>query len=263
MQFQVSPFPLDKTSRQSLQRLCEVLWKWKICDECKAGSTSISHNVACPWPSRSRKLTKFFDYYKQVAGSYVPDLLPGDQPALRSHDDLIETIQALKSQPDVPRAQLTKLHFAGRIGNGSDASPVSDQNRAFDLAVKVMIMICCAVDGQSLGLLESGVVPLTWRNNETLSEFLTNVFPSAKPQILDEKNQFERGPGIKALLTARRLKRIAGLRIEPTSDLRDHLRVEQRTGVLLVYHHVAVLTENLIASKSWPYPATPGQAIEW
>src|ERR1700743_825554 len=244
MKFQVSPFPLAKTLNQDLHRLCEVLWKWPICVDCKAGKTSSLHDAKCPWPSRSSKLAKFFDYYKQTVGSYVPDLLPGDSPALRNHEDLVEIIQLLKDWPEVLRGQLTKLHFSGRSNNGPDIPPVSDQNRAFDLAMKVLITVNCAVDNQSMNLMESGVVPLTWSNDESLSEFVARVFPSADYQLLNEKDQVMRIPGIKALLTARRLKRIAGLRIEATNDLRDHLRVDQVTGILLVYHHTSFLREN-------------------
>lgn len=123
-------------------------------------------------------------------------------------------------------------------------------------------MVNCVPDGPSLGLLECGVMPLTWGIHESLADFLTNIFPTSNNSLLNEKERFGRSPGVKALLTATRLKRIAGLRIEPTDDLRDHLRVEQRTGTLLVYHHTAYLTQNLITSMSSLQPATVSRGIQ-
>ena len=229
---------------------------------CKAGKPSALHNASCPWPTRSPKLTSFFNYYKRTVASYVPELLPGDQPALETHEDLVDILQALKSQSDVSRAELTKSHFSTRIRSVSRGPPLADQNRAFDLAVRVLVMINCVLDSRSLDLLECGVTPLTWGNNESLAEFLTAIFPMTDNSLLSSKDRFGRSPGIKALLTATRLKRIAGLKLGPTGDLRDHLRIDQRTRTLLVFHHVGYLTQNLMASKTSLQPSTVSEAIQ-
>ncbi|ERF76426.1 hypothetical protein EPUS_07306 [Endocarpon pusillum Z07020] len=252
------PFPLSSCSDRDLHHLCECLWRWEICVDCKAGTDTLRHNPSCPWPTRAAKLSRFFEYYKVVTRSYIPELLPGDCPALRSHDDLFHLISALKEKADIPRGELTKSHFDGPHVNKGNPPPQSDQNRAVDLAVRVMLMINCAVDDQSLGLLESGVAPLTWRNDETLCQFLKKIFPQEQYQILDAKTDGKRSPGIKTLLTASRLKSIARLTIEPTNDIRDHLRLTQRTGVVLIYHHVGFLIESLTSG----HPSSPVGSLE-
>lgn len=53
---------------------------------------------------------------------------------------------------------------------------------------------------------------------------------------------------IKSELSAIKLKRIAGLKIQGTTEFRDHLRLDQRTGILEIYHLTSVIREQLRSS---------------
>jgi hypothetical protein len=51
---------------------------------------------------------------------------------------------------------------------------------------------------------------------------------------------------------ARKLKKHAGLSFRPTDDLRIHLKLNQRTGVVEIFHHTAFLKEHLKLTRESP-----------
>jgi hypothetical protein len=112
-------------------------------------------------------------------------------------------------------------------------------------------MINCAVETQVGGLLESGVEPSIWRSNQSLLEFISETFPMRDHPSLNEKDGTI--PDIKSEVTARKLKKVAGLKFQGTSDLRNHLKLDQKTGTVEIYHHTSVLKEHLMASKERSY----------
>jgi len=57
---------------------------------------------------------------------------------------------------------------------------------------------------------------------------------------------------IKGALLAKRLKKHARLTFQPTDDLRCHLRLNTKNGVLELYHHAAFLKEHLRLTKDEP-----------
>jgi len=259
MIFSSSPFPLEHVSDQQLQQLCEVLWGWEICLCCKAEQCCTTAD--CPWP-RSHRLAGYFAFYKDITALYVPEFLPGSHPALRNHGDLFDIIRVLKTQPDVPRSQLTQNHFSNRDGGNAPMPPISDQDRAVSLAVRAMTMIKCSAEKQSLDFIELGTKPLQWRQEISLSQFMTEAFPKTSHPAFSEKQNTGSSVELKAQLTAQRLKKIAGLKFQPTSDLGKHLELDQKRGVVQIFHHTAFLTEPLIASQSISTTVSVGEAIE-
>ena len=234
-------YPLAEVPDAVFQRLCETLWDWNLCSGCSTSQACVGEN--CPRRRRAR-LEPFYQYYKEVAESYVPEIVPDALPAIRSHQDLFNIIRLLKENPTVSRIQLTKEYFSSRNEN---ETPLSDQHRAFNIALRVIAMINCTVETQAGGLLESGVEPSIWRSNQTLLEFISETFPMRDhPSLNDEDGTF---PDIKSEVTAGKLKKIAGLKFQGTSDLRNHLKLDQKTGTVEIYHHTSVLKEHLMASK--------------
>ena len=49
------------------------------------------------------------------------------------------------------------------------------------------------------------------------------------------------------LLMAKRLKKIAKLKIVPTGDLSSHLHLDEENGTVSIFHYTRVLKENLAA----------------
>lgn len=244
-----SPYPLEGVSEIQLQKLCRVLWGWKICNSCENGEGCTTTD--CSWP-RSGRLARFFQYYKEVTAHYVPELLSGSHPALRTHEDLHEIIKVLKTRPDVPRSRVTTEYFSTRNQGKKPLPPPADQNRAFSIAVRVFAMLNCSDQNQSSDLLEFGSRALLWRNEMTLSQFMEQAFPKTDHPNLNETDHFGKAADIKSELRAKNLKRAAGLKFQPTDDLRNHLKLDQKQGIVEIYHHTAVLKEHLAANQPSP-----------
>jgi hypothetical protein len=262
--FDSSIFPLAGTSQDELRSLCVVLWRWDLCEDCKAGRNCQSGG--CPW-QRSSRLGPFFSYYRDTTASYVPDLIPGSVQSLANHKDLLAVINTIKSSPHMQRAELTDMHFSQKMTvNGvKGLPPLTDQNRAFSLAARVMTMVNCSAENQSDGLLELGALPVTWRSDTSFSDFIDAAFPVRAELSLGQDSPLQQlMPDRRArwtALTAKQLKRVAGLEFVPTDNLQNHLRLDLEHGKVEVYHHTSVLKEHLTSSVTYDYHENTGQAI--
>ncbi|RSM06547.1 hypothetical protein CEP52_005670 [Fusarium oligoseptatum] len=174
---------------------------------------------------------------------YVPELLPGSAPALRNHQDVFDIIRLFKARPNTKRSQLTQEYFSKR----DKPPPPADQHRAFNLAVRIMSMVKCSADNQPSGLLELGTQPIQWHSNNSLVDFMAKVFPQADTGNLHVRDDSGRIRDIKSTITARRLKKVARLRFQGTDDLRNHLKMDVKEGVVEIFHCTSVLKEHLLA----------------
>lgn len=236
----VSPYPLQHVTEAELQKLTTSLWSWNICEACQKLETCIT--ASCPW-RRSSRLKWFFDFYKDATSFYVPELLPGSAPGLRNHQDVFDIIRLFRAYPNTKRSQLTQQYFSKR----DKPPPPADQHRAFNLAVRIMSMVKCSADNQPSGLLELGTQPIQWHSDQSLVEFMAKVFPQADTSNLHVRDDSGRIRDLKSTVTARRLKRVACLRFQGTDDLRNHLKMDIKEGVVEVFHCTSVLKEDLMA----------------
>ena len=244
-----SPFfsssPLDKPTETQLRTLGQVLWSWTRCNNCQNRNQCATQ--ICPSQGRKR-LQRFFKYYAELTASYDPDIGLGEHPALQTHEDLLEIIRQLRLEPDITRAALaTKIYGA----SGERTPPVEDQERAINLAVKVMIMVNCCAERQSSGLLEHGAYQVPWRGDSTLCQFIQDIFPKTENPTI---NADDSNPPLdmKTALRARNLKKQIGLKIRPTDDIRRHLKLDRTEKIVDVYHHTAFLKEHLRLTKDKP-----------
>jgi hypothetical protein len=220
----------DQVSDQDLQRLCEILCGWIYCDQCIIGKACSSEQ--CPW-SKSRKPEAFLRFYKDITWN-VPEVIAESHCALRSHEDLFSIIQLLRKEPGTPRALLMKQHFAAY---GDDKLPgTKDQCRAFNLALRVLTMIESSGDDHSWQLCELGLKP--WHSGQTVQNFVELAIPIEQTPTAVINKQ----------LSAKLLKRVAGLKFLGTDDLSDHLRFDQKRGFVHIYHQTAFLKMHLSAT---------------
>ena len=224
-------FPLRKAILVGqLQQLTEVLWGWSICPDCLAGKPCQAED--CPWP-RSVLLGRFFECYKDLTSSYESDIRPGQQPGLNSHQDLFNIIRELKSNPDVTRVELLEKLF-------SDRPTRSDQERAVNLAVRIMLMVKVSASRRSSALLEHGNHHIPWRNDVSFSQFINDAFPKTDHPSIAQ---------IKESLRATKLRKRAGIKFEATDDLRNHLKLDRKAATVEIFHHTAFLKESLRRTK--------------
>jgi hypothetical protein len=237
-----SQFPLSKVTIGQLQRLVQLLWSWDICSDClvnKPCSTEV-----CPW-LRSTILSRYFEFYKEQTASYECDIRNGQKPGLSSHEDLFSIVQRLISNPEITRAELLEVQFADRPAR-------SDQERAVNLAVKVMMMVNCSASRKSSALLEHGNYQTSWRSNVSFCQFISDAFPKTDHPSVDV---------IRDNLRARKLKKVAGLTFQSTDDLRRHLKLDRKAAVVEVFHHTAFLKENLRRTKDEPRHISVSECI--
>ena len=239
----VSFNPLGRVTEEQLYILGHTLWSWSPCETCRVGQCR--ETEICP-SHRSKRLGRFFNHYKEMTASYEPDLVPGEQPALSTHEELCEVIKLLISEPDVTRDQFAVKALDNRTGR-KPAKP-ADKETAIDLAVKIMTTVNCSVKYQGLGLLEHGVLQIPWRSDVTFSDFMQAIFPlTDHPSFNDNDLKFQKE--MKTAITAKNLKKRLGLRFQATDDLRRHLTLDRKHWVLDIYHNTAFLKEHLRLTK--------------
>lgn len=245
-------FPLAvEATRKQRRSLCKLLWRWTLCDDCEADRDC--HSAACPW-QLSSSLEFFFKYYHTTTESYVPSFLSGSIPALGTHDDLLAVIGTLKACAGVRRSAITMAHFAKRAAARGEAGLplLSDQHHAFSLAARIIAMINSSAEDQADVLLESGALPIIWRDDTSFAEFLEMAFPMQRAVDAAEMSPRHRlvlSHDTKwSKLTAKRPKRMAGLEFLPTDNLQNHLRLDVKRKTVEVYHHTGVLSQHLLSS---------------
>ncbi|RYP56854.1 hypothetical protein DL771_011558 [Monosporascus sp. 5C6A] len=247
------PFPLKIPGDNEFQALCATLWDWQVCDGCVEAPSQPCRRAQCPW-QRAYKLRGFFQYYKALTSSYVPESLFSSTPALSCHNDILSIVKLIQTHPDASRSSITKS-FGHPAKHGS--SPVAssaplpeDKDRAFDMAVRIALMVNCSNDCAGGGLLELGTRPVTWDTSMSREHFMRMAFPQTAYPTLEENDYSSRSRQIFSGLRATRLQKIAGLRFCPTDDLHNHLRLDHRAGTVDIYHHTAVLKEHLMCSAA-------------
>ncbi|KAI9765914.1 MAG: hypothetical protein M1840_007055 [Geoglossum simile] len=237
--------PFGRVTEGELGQLSQVLWSWPLCEGCRAGNGCVI--VGCP-SQRSKRLLRFFQRYKDLTASYDPDVTPNEQPALRTYKDLFGIIQTLKLQQELTRAQLEDRLFHDRPSHTPFST--ADKERAIDLAVRIMIMVHCSTQRQSSSVLEHGIYRIPWQSDLTFSQFITHIFPMTDHPSLNDGKQSS--SDMKRALTAKKLKKHAGLKFRPTDDLRSHLKLDRKNDTVEIFHRTAFLKEHLRLTKDKP-----------
>ncbi|KAK4445399.1 hypothetical protein QBC34DRAFT_306832 [Podospora aff. communis PSN243] len=257
-------FPLQIVTTGDLKALCQALWNWELCDSClDAAPKGLPHcGVAscnnCPWGLRAERLEPFFDFYRKATRPYVPDFFGANDQAIRNHQDLRDIISFIKRHgAEQSRQWCMHEYFTLRGAEEVSSVPDSDKTRAFELAARIMTMtsLSCGNGEKSLPAEASwdvedqqGDAPRTWRDVDTLSStmhdlFVSRIHPNLQPS--DSQSSL-----IRQNLTAANLKKMAGLRIESTDSLHNHLDLNPTTGVVMIFHHTGFLREHLLGTKT-------------
>jgi hypothetical protein len=115
-----------------------------------------------------------------------------------------------------------------------------------------MFMVNCSAQRQIFGLLEYGMDKVEWRNDATFAKFMADIFLMTDHPGINNENA---GVSIdmKIALKARKLEKIAGLKFRATNDLRSHLKLDQKSGIVDIFHHTAFLKEHLRLTKDLPH----------
>lgn len=210
-------YPLVSTNAE-LEELCKILWSQSQHPVfCNCTDCSREGDVAQRF--RLKRLYRFFKYYNNLTSSYEAHSASFNEQALASHDDLLALIRMLRMEPEITRKDFANAAFANRTTIGRLLPLIVDQQRAISIAVEAMLMIKCPAQG--IGFYFDGKT--IWKDNTTLAQFVQDAFPMADHPDINGDN-----PGIKAMLAAKNLKKLANLKFRATDDLRDHLILDKR-----------------------------------
>lgn len=242
-------FPLSEPTDEELIDLCDALFGWRPCVSWVALETSKVMDNPADRPNPD--LQAFFEYYKYVTTNYLPEVVGSSNTALRSHKDLHGIVKLLRDQPETARSSLTNEYFhQGAKVSGDDLPPLADQEQAFNIAVRVMAMVLPSAENQSDGLLEAGLQPTTWTNDQSLSDFIASIYPQREHPALKQAGDLAAMAEVRlASITAKRLRKLARLDIVPTSDMRNHLLLDEKKGTVSVFHFTSYLKESLCAGN--------------
>lgn len=85
------------------------------------------------------------------------------------------------------------------------------------------------------GGLRHGATPVEWDDRTTLQDFLRSLFPSSRWQITAQSSRL--GP----YFTVSFMRRVCGLKIEWTTSLHDHLRLDRQRRALKIFPYKSYL----------------------
>jgi hypothetical protein len=170
--------------------------------------------------------TPFFKYYSQQCNQALRER--GKHVLARTHQDIIDIVHHLESQ-------LSKEEIKEILQPRLKTPKALEEEDAIlegtiDLATRILLMM-------DIGLLHnafSGRSPLVWED-KSLKDFVHEYF-TERPAHHDETVSLE------PIFTGRNLCRIAGIEIEWTDNLADHLRmVGGRDDRVAIFHHASFL----------------------
>lgn len=181
---------------------------------------------------------------------YVPEYFTERRWALSRHEDIVEIIRLVRDNPRRSLSQLALDYYRSKDDSEGGDPEKADQKRAFNLAATILTTVNCALSPHSSELLlETGYVPTSWRDRVSIDYFFGETFPRNFEAALYNEDESLKIPGVLPKLSAPLLRRRAGLQFKATCDLRDHLRLNPKEGVVHVFHLTAVLKEHLLAGE--------------
>ncbi|KAF7933211.1 hypothetical protein EAE99_003096 [Botrytis elliptica] len=143
----------------------------------------------------------------------------------RTHRDIIETFEHFKS--GVSREDIIQVLMATLPTHRQTTDGEKLANGTIDLAARLVLMM----DFGELKYGFTGRQQLVWTSG-SLSDFLIRSF---KPPPGQDEVKLEKG------FNAQNLERIAGIEIEWTSNMMDHLRLMDDDRKLAIFHHASFL----------------------
>ncbi len=168
----------------------------------------------------------YFHYYSEQCLA-VYHAFSGRIP-LATHQDVVDIVQQMLQ--GLPRESL-RQNLISKYPNLSAEKPshLEVLDGSIDLAVRLLLML----DVGQFPRTHTGRKPLRWTDGSLFS-FLEETFGPQK--ILSHE-----GVKLDSQFTARNLDLIAGLRVELTTNLADHLLLHEEDKKVLIFHHASFL----------------------
>jgi hypothetical protein len=177
-------------------------------------------------PPEDLDLDGYFTYYTKQCSHALHDR--GRHVMSRTHQDIVDIVKLLE---DLSTKNAIKSALRTKVTslNVSKENEEEMLDNSIDLAARLLVMMDIGVFQFSY----SGRPELVWKEG-SLKCFVTDYF--GQPQVLGYENiKLEKS------FTAQNLGRIAGIEIEWTDNLADHLRMIDEDKRLGIFRHASFL----------------------
>lgn len=208
----------------SLSHPCDERAKSDILDALWA----IDHERQTRW-SKDTNAQPFWAYYGKECEHALREA--GSHVAVRTHQDILELASQIKA--DMTREEI-KGHLRVLKFTKPHANDEEMLENSVDLAASLLTM-CHHRNDFSHSF--SGQNEVRWKGCQPLRVVLAACF-SENPVLGHEKVKLGKA------FTARNLQRIAGIEVEWTDNLLDHLRLTNDDTKVHVFHHTFFLERN-------------------
>lgn len=189
---------------------------------------------------------KFMDHYTLEPKHLTYGRRQGSYPISSlshiTHQDITEVIEILFKKKDQTRLQILQDTTGPELSSVWRSQSVGDKYRIMDLAVRMWLMLNVRDDGLNTIIHPFwGPDNLEWNNAESLDDLITTAFPRSDVELDLKESRLEPG------FTAHYLVDVCGLSIRWTKSLHNHLRLDGRSKVLLVFPFTDFLLGHLEA----------------
>jgi hypothetical protein len=179
----------------------------------------------------SNSLEPYFEYYTEQCRTVYHAL--GTQLPFSKHDNIIELAHDIKQ--GLTRQQVIENLEERHTGvvSSSQFDKTEILNGAVDLAARLILM--ADVGNPTSNRAWTGRASQFW-NSGSIQDFTTSIFPV---QVASRHS----GVQLDINFTARNLDAIAGLKVELTNNLLDHLKMIDIEGetTVMIFHHASFL----------------------
>ena len=165
----------------------------------------------------------YFMYYTKQCSHALHNR--GRHVLSRSHQDIIDICGLLRHS--------TKDEIKQRLRAGISSGKMENEDDVLENSINLAARLVSMMDVGVFQYMYSGRPELVWSAG-TLSQFLTKHF--SQPQVLGDTNI-----KLEKCFTAFNLNRIAGIKIEWTDNLADHLRMVEGDQKVAVFQHASFL----------------------
>lgn len=187
---------------------------------------------------KSLDWSPYFDYYIdqcQHARSSLPNVIQTHQDIIKLSYFVRKNISRREIEDKIKNA--FKRIYASREETSSE-NEGTDLEQEVDNTINLLIRLCCMINVRSSSTtLTPGRTELRWKN-KTPRSFLSRYF-RAKMNMRDVQVRFEK------TFTARNIHLIAGITIQWTDSIADHLRMLDNKTVA-IFHHASFLKHQAI-----------------
>lgn len=231
--------------------LGQILWSWQLCAGCLSNATCVEDS--CP-ANRVGRCQRYFQFYQAVVTTYSENSAQTAK-LFKTHGDLWKAIGVLKANPAITRLQFALSLTPKNKGTLSLAGE-ADLLSMTTLVVKILTMIDCSALHHSSDRLEKGGSRIHWKNDVPFSKYLEDLFPTGNYPLLSYPSN-DSLADVKSELRATKLKKHLGITFRATHDIRNHLRLYRKEGVLEIFHYAAFLKEQLRQTRGsgdWSSP---------